>query len=304
MKLLITGATGLIGRHIRAICKEKAYSVHYLTRDPDKIEDHPDYKGFLWDPDKGQIDKRCFKDVDKIIHLAGAPISKRWTKSYRKSILRSRIKSAALLHKVLLKEENQVIQFVSASAIGVYPDSISHLYKESSKEKANDFLGLVVQEWEKTADSFKELGIMVTKMRIGLVLAPQSGMLAELKRTIGNYVGSYLGSGKQWQSWIHIEDLARLFMFVLEEEQEGVFNAVAPNPVKQKNLVKCIAKHMDKPLVLPPAPRPVLRVVLGRMANMVLSSQLVMSEKLEGSGFIFKYTQMENAIKDLISEDQ
>lgn len=300
MKFLITGVTGLIGGNIRSICEEKGYTIHYLTTHRDKIENRPDYKGFFWDPETRQIDKKCLEGVDKIIHLAGANVGQRWTEEHRRNIIASRIKSASLLYSLLKENENQVTQFISASAIGIYPDSISTLYDEFSTEKASDFLGLVVQEWEKAADQFRTMGIGVSKMRIGLVLASKKGLLAELKKTIGNYVGSTLGSGKQWQSWIHVEDVARLFIFIAEEELGGIYNTVAPNPVKQKNLVKCVAKHLNKPLILPPVPKPLLKVVLGNMASMIVSSQLVMNKKLEGSGFIFKYPQLEKAVKDLI----
>jgi len=144
------------------------------------------------------------------------------------------------------------------------------------------------------------LGIAVSKIRIGLVLSHDAGFLAELKKTIKYYIGSPLGSGSQWQSWIHIKDVARLFLYVAEEELDGIFNAVAPNPVNQKNLVKCIAEKMEKPLFLPPVPSPVLKLVLGAMANMITSSPLVVSKRLQGTDFRFEYMQVEKAIEDLI----
>lgn len=300
MKLLVTGATGLIGSQFCELCKEKGYAINYLTTHKGKIEDKPDYKGFYWNPENGEIDPECLEGVDKIIHFAGASVAQRWTKKHRKEILSSRIKTANLLRDLLSKKENQVTQFISASAIGIYPSSLSKLYDESSKEEADDFLGLVVQEWEKEADEFRQLGVGVSKLRIGLVLSADSGFLAEIKNPIKYYVGSALGSGNQWQSWIHIEDLASLFLFVAEEELEGVFNAVAPNPVKQKYLINCIAKALKKPILLPPVPGFLLKTALGDMATVITSSQLVVSERWEGEGFVFKYTQVQSAIRDLV----
>lgn len=300
MKLLITGATGLIGKHICEICRNRSYEVNYLTTSQEKIKNKSNFHGFYWNPAQDKIDTSCIEGVDKIIHLAGANIVKPWTKSYREQIINSRIDSANLLYKLLSEEENEVTQFISASAIGIYPSSISHLYDESSTEKADDFLGKVVQKWEISADQFKHLGIGVSKIRIGLVLAQEGGFLQAIKKPINNYVGSCLGSGKQWQSWIHIEDLAHLFVYVAEEEQGGVFNAVAPQPVKQKNMVKSVAKYLDKPLFLPAIPESVLHLILGDRATMILASQLVQSKRLFNIGFTFKFHHLEKAIHDLL----
>lgn len=300
MKLLITGVTGLIGSHIRKLCEEKNYTIHYLTTRKEKIENQPHYKGFYWNPETGEIEEDCIIGVDKIIHLSGASIAKRWTKNYRKEIISSRIKTASLLYDLLKEKENQVSQFISASAIGIYPSSKSKLYDEFSEDKADDFLGLVVQEWEKSADKFSELGIEVAKLRIGLVLSKNHGFLAEIKKPVQYFVGSSLGSGKQWQSWIHIDDLARLFLFAVENDLEGVFNAVAPNPVMQKYLIKSIAQTLKKTILLPPVPEFVLKTALGEMANLITSSQLVVSKHWGNSKFIFRHTQVEGAIKDLL----
>src|SRR5699024_10143109 len=130
MKLLITGATGMIGSHIRRVCEENGHTINYLTTDASKITKSDSYTGFYWNPESGEIDEKCLKDVDKIIHLAGASVSHRWTKKHRKKILSSRIQTGDLLYDLLAKHENQVTQLVSASAIGVYPDSISKMYDE------------------------------------------------------------------------------------------------------------------------------------------------------------------------------
>ncbi len=295
--------TGLIGSHLKRLCEDRGISIHYLTRRPKQIIQESQCKGFYWNPKTGEIDEECLAGVNKIVHLAGARVSKRWTRKQKAAIRSSRKQTGELLYTLLAKNNHEVTQFLSASAIGIYPSSLSRLYTEKSPERSDDFLGQVAREWEYTADRFEELGVDVTKVRIGLVLAPDGGLLTLLKKTINGYMGACLGSGKQWQSWIHIEDLTELFLYLLNNQMEGVFNGVAPNPVKQRYLLKSIAKVLHRPMLLPPVPASVLKMTLGEMATMILSSQLVVSEKLEQSHFIFRYTQIDKALNDLLQNN-
>lgn len=302
MKLLITGATGLIGEALQKACNERGYVINYLTTSRDKIKHTRNYKGFYWNPETGEIDEDCIKGVDKIIHLAGKTIAQRWTKKAQKAIISSRIKSTNLLYELVSKNENQITQIISASAIGIYPDSISHLYDENSPERSKDFLGIVVQEWEKSVDRFKELGLIVSKVRTGVVLSNKGGFLNELVTPIKLYAGSTFGSGKQWISWIHIKDVARIYLFIAEHEHDGIFNATTPNPVKQKNMIQAIAKQLNKKIILPGIPAFALKAALGKMAAVLLGSQLVISKRLDELGFKFHYVQVKSALKDLLSE--
>ena len=300
MKVLITGATGLVGTEIAKQCREEGISVHYLTTSKDKIEHKNNYKGFYWNPKKGEIDKNCLKGVSKIINLAGSSIAKRWTKENKKVILESRIQSLQTLHKLLSENNHTIDQLVSASAIGVYPSSLQRLYDEESSEAANNFLGEVVTKWENEADKFSDLGIEVAKIRIGIVLSEQGGALPKISKPVKYYVGAPLGSGKQWQSWIHLEDLAGIFMHAIQKNLEGVYNAVAPNPVSNKKLTRCIASKMEKPLILPKVPGFILKVLLGDMAAIVLHSQLVSNKKIEASGYRYKFTHIDLALENLV----
>jgi len=300
MRVLITGATGLIGSKISRICREKGIEVHYLTTSKDKLENKPDYKGFYWDPDEDEIDSKAINGVEAIINLVGASIAERWTPEQKEKIIKSRTETANLLYKCLQENEHQVNHLVSASAIGVYPSSLEKLYTEDDQGVDDSFVGKVVVKWEEAVDNFKDIGIEVAKIRIGLVLAKNGGMLEKLKEPVNFNVGSPLGSGKQWQSWIHIEDITGIFMFAIENRLTGVYNAVAPNPVTNKELVNELATQMGKPVWLPNVPKVALKLVLGEMAHLVLSSQLVSSDKIEQEGYSFKYVNLTKALEDLI----
>ena len=299
MRVLITGATGLIGSELSSLCRENGIQVNYLTTDKSKIKKEETYKGFYWDPKNEQIEKGCIEGVKTIIHLAGASIAEPWSNSYKKKILKSRTETAALLYKTLKENEHQVENFISASAIGVYPSSEQKLYSEDDEVVADNFIGEVVRKWEAAADEFENLGLDVAKIRVGLVLAEDGGMLEKIKKPISLNMGAALGSGKQWQSWIHIEDLAGIFFFAIKNELTGVYNAVAPNPVTNKELTKELARKMGKSIWLPNVPKFALKGLLGEMSQIVLSSQLVSSKKIEEVGYNFKYTNLSRALADL-----
>jgi uncharacterized protein (TIGR01777 family) len=300
MKVLITGATGLVGSEIVKLCQKENIAVNYLTTSKEKIKTEPGYQGFYWDPKKGEIEKGCLEGVHKIINLVGASVSKPWTSSHKKAILNSRVESANLLLKTLKNNSHQITQIVSASAIGIYPDSLTTLYHEDFPGKADNFLGEVVVKWEQAVDQFERIGLEVAKIRIGLVLSKKGGALEQIKKPIENYVGAPLGSGKQWQSWIHLEDLARIFIFAVQKNLDGIYNGVASNPISNKELTVAIAQQLKKPLILPNVPEFALKMALGERSALVLASQLVSSDKLEALGFMFHYNHIEPALKDLL----
>tara|TARA_R110002050_G_scaffold1281_1_gene9175 strand:- start:64523 stop:65449 length:927 start_codon:yes stop_codon:yes gene_type:complete len=297
MTVLITGATGLVGTAIVAECHRNNIAVNYLTTSKNKIVSRANYKGFYWNPDTSEIDLKCFKDVSAIINLAGASISKRWTDANKESILSSRINSLKTLHAGLKKIDSSVIKsFVAASAIGVYPDSLSKFYEEDEQVKIEGFLSEVVNTWENEINKFDEFNFNVAKIRIGLVLSNMGGALPEMVKPIKLYVGAPFGSGKQWQSWIHINDLARMFLFIVDNELNGVFNGVAPNPVTNEKLTKKVAAILGTSILLPNIPASVLKLLLGEMSILLLSSQRVSHKKIAEEGFVFDYQNICNAL--------
>lgn len=300
MHILITGATGLIGSKLVEACLVEGYTVHYLTTRKSKIKTLSNCKGFYWNPESGEIDAAAIKNVTAIVHLAGASISKRWTKQNKKIIVESRTQSATLLFDTLRQHSHDVERYISASGIGIYPSSFTKLYTEENTDVDDSFLGEVVVAWEAAADKFKLLGIDVTKVRTGLVLGRNGGALPLLKAPISKGFGAVLGSGRQWQSWIHIDDMVEVYLSILKHEWEGIFNAVAPNPVTNKKLTKQIAVVLNKRLWLPSVPEFVLKIILGEMSTLVLQGQLVSSKKLEENGFTFQYFNIESALQDLL----
>ncbi|MBL7472277.1 TIGR01777 family protein [Robertkochia sp. 1368] len=303
MRILITGATGLVGTAITELCHARGYQVNYLTTRKEKLSQDPAYRGFLWDPSRGAIDTECFAGVHAVINLAGASIAKRWTDSYKKTVLQSRVDSLETLHKGMKDSGNKIPLMVTASAIGVYPSSFTTYYEEEEEGAvANTFLGEVVAAWEKAADVFTASGTRVAKVRIGLVLSADDGALPQMVKPVQMYAGAAFGSGEQWQSWIHIRDLAGIFMHLLENEAEGVYNGVAPNPVTQNKLMQAIAKVVNKPLWLPNIPEWFIKMVLGEMSSVLLESQRVSSKKVEVEGYVFKYPNLMPALQDILQE--
>ncbi len=299
MKVLITGATGLIGSELTHLCETHAMEVHFLTTDPSKAI--KEKGGFLWDPQRGTIELDCFKGVEAIVHLAGATVAKSWTKRYKRKILESRVASTELLVSSLREiEDHKTKHVICASAISIYPSSPTHYFTEEEAEVDGSFLSEVAQKWEAAADGFSKLGVPTAKVRIGLVLSGRGGVLPSMCKPVKNFVGAAFGSGEQWQSWIHIQDLARIFHFLLEKKAEGVFNGVSPNPVPQQKLIQSIAKVLKRPLLLPNIPKGLARMVLGERSYLVFASQRVSSKKIESAGFRFEFMNLENALRDLL----
>jgi uncharacterized protein (TIGR01777 family) len=301
MTVLITGATGLIGQEIVKQCHSEGINVHYLTTSKSKLNTESNYKGFYWNPNNNDIDHTCFEGVSAIINMVGASISKRWTDDYKKEILESRTKTAALLQNTIKTHNYKIEQVVSASAIGIYPTSLTNYYDETHKVVSSSFLGEVVEQWETAIDGFKSLGCSVAKIRIGLVLAEKGGALPEIVKPIKFGAGAAFGNGKQWQSWIHVEDLASLFVYALQHKLEGVYNGVAPNAVSNKELTKVAASVLSRPLILPNIPKFAMKLALGEMHMLLFESQRVSSQKIEAEGFHFKYANLKPALEDLLS---
>lgn len=306
MKVLITGATGLVGSALTKLCFQDGIAVNYLTTSKNKIKSAPNYQGFYWNTKTDELDEACFDGVDTIIHLAGASIAQRWTPEHKKTIFESRITTARLLYSALSRKRSKnetvsVKHFISASAVGGYPSSLTKTYDEKYPEYAKGFLGEVVEEWEKAAVEFQKLDIKTARVRTGIILDKKDGALPKIMQPVKYGAGAPLGNGKQWQSWIHIEDMAGIYMYILKNGLTGIYNGVAPYPVTNKQLTQVVADNLGKPMILPSVPKFILKIMLGDMATIVLESQQVSARKIKEEGYTFKYPTIEEAIDNLLS---
>ncbi len=302
MKVLITGATGLIGTHLSNLLLSNGIHINYLTTDKDKIKSMPSFHGFYWNPEQCIIDESALIGVDAIIHLAGATITKKWSDSYKQEILHSRILSGNLLYKILKENPHQVKQIISASGISVYPSHMDQNYDESFTDYADDFLGNVVEKWENSVRLFNKIGVSTCYLRTGLVLAEESTALQSLVKPISMGVGAVFGSGNQWQSWIHIEDAVKIYYFALTNHLSGIYNVVAPQPVTNKKFVNAIAKQLGKRIILPNIPQFLVQPFVGEMASLLYDSQKVDASKIISEGYKFRFTEVEEALKDLLAD--
>lgn len=296
--ILITGASGLIGTALSDVLNNQRYHVAHLSRSPRSGK----APTFVWDVDKNFIDPEAFKTTDTIIHLAGAGIAdKRWTIARKRELLESRTKSTHLLYQELKKGNHQIKTFIAASAIGYYgfDDPDKTFTEESAAGK--DFLATVVRKWEDEVDRIASLNIRVVKIRIGIVLSEKGGALKEIVKPVKYFVGAPLGTGKQYLSWIHLDDLCAVFLKALEDEQmKGAYNATGPYAVTNRELTNTIAKVLKRPLILHAVPAFVLKLALGEMADLVLKGSKVSSKKIQNAGFVFKFPTLEGALKDLL----
>ncbi|MGB1205727.1 MAG: TIGR01777 family oxidoreductase [Chitinophagales bacterium] len=295
--ILITGGSGLVGTHLTEILLEKGYQVSHLSR---RKAEKKGITVYQWNVNDGFIEEEAIAKADCIVHLAGAGVAdSRWTDARKKVIIDSRVKSSALLHQYLSKKKNKVTSFIGASAIGFYGDRGNELLAETAS-KGNDFLSKTTQLWEESSDKIESLNIRRVLLRIGIVLSLKGGALPKTAFPLHFCIGSYFGNGQQFYSWIHIDDLCKMFVFAIENEHlKGIFNAVAPNPVTNKTFVRNIGEAMNKKNILLPTPSFAMRLLLGEMSSIVLNGSKVSAEKIQNTGFQFEHKFLKMALGKL-----
>ncbi len=292
-KILISGGSGLLGSHLIHFLKSRTIASSMLSRK--KRGSAVD--SYHWDPEQMTIDSEAFDNCSSIIHLAGAGIAdKRWTAERKKQILNSRVRSTNLLFESLKNRTHSIQTIVSASAIGIYGDGAATWKKEETNIDRG-FLQDTCVAWENSVRRFEELGIRVVILRIGVVLTPEGGALPQMALPVKLFVGAPLGSGNQFISWIHIDDLTRVFLSAIEESSmSGVYNAVSSNPVSNKEFYQALAAKLGRPLWPIHVPAFLMRLLLGEKSEIVLTGQRVSNDKLLKSGFSFNYETIDQAL--------
>jgi len=297
--VLITGAGGMVAQQLANQLKQ-SYSVRFLTRNANKSNE------FQWDIKNNKIDPIAFQDVNHIVHLAGASVAKkRWTKKRKKQIVASRVDSASLIQRELIRQNRVVDSFISASAIGFYGSKTTNeIYSEDSPS-GNDFLSDVCRKWELAAKSFENNNVAkrVSTLRFGMVLSKQGGILKIIKPLTKFYLSAAFGHGMQYIPWIHIADLCNMINHILDNKSfSGIVNAVAPEHITNNELIQVIAKTMNRAVILPNIPKFIIRFVLGEMSCLFIEGNKVSSDKIRSLGFIFKYNKYNDALYNLINE--
>ena len=304
--IIISGGSGLIGSNLTRHLLDRNHDVVILTREKNKTSEDKRIQYSFWDVKKQVVDVELINKADHIIHLAGAGVmDKKWTAEYKKEIVNSRTKSAELLINSIDKNTPRLRSFISASAIGYYgPDQNPLPHKDGFIETdlpAPGFLGETCVLWEASSEPVKQSGIRLVKFRTGIVLANGGGALQEFKTPLKFGVAPIFGNGKQIISWIHIDDLCRMYCDAIENDfMQGVYNAVAPEPVSQKKFMIKLGEKVKNRFFTPMhIPHFMLKLILGKRSIEILKSATVSNKKIKASGFTFLYPSLDAALDDL-----
>lgn len=302
MRVVLTGGTGFIGSRLCERLVFRGHEVIVLTRDASRSRDHlhPKVRVESWAEGAPRWES-LVDGAAGLLNLAGESIAQRWTAGAKERIVRSRVAATERLFTAVEKAKVRPRVLVSASAVGYYgPRGDEELTEEAAP--GADFLAETCLKWEEAARRFEGLGLRVVRIRTGLVLAPDGGALARMLLPFKAFAGGPLGSGRQWVSWIHRDDLVELFVFVLEHpDVSGVLNGTAPSPVTMGQLGKALGRALGRPSFLP-VPEPILKVALGEMSTLLLEGQRVVPAHARSLGFSFRFPDIGPALQDLVGD--
>ncbi len=300
MRVLITGVTGFIGSRLAEVLAADGHEVWGLSRNPDKARQRVPQltEAFAWNPVAQLPPGNAFTDVDAVVHLAGELVAGRWTAKKKQRIEDSRVLGTRNLVKAFEQASRPAV-LVSTSAIGYYGDrGDSELTEDGGP--AHDFLAGVCQAWETEAEKAAALGVRVVIVRTGIVLALGGGALKEMLLPFKMGVGGPMGSGKQWWSWIHRDDLIGIHLRAIgDDAMSGIYNGTAPNPMQQGDFAKVLGKVLHRPAFVP-TPAFALKLALGGFASELLTSKRVIPERLLKAGFEFQYPELEPALRQAL----
>lgn len=297
MKIAISGGTGFIGQSLCTHLASKGHTIYVLTRSS-KPSVQPNIEYIKWSADETVFP---IPSIDAFINLGGESISSgRWTEKKKTQIIESRVFTTQGILRQLSALPKYPKTFINASAIGYYGTSLTHTFTEHDTRNGEDFLAATVMRWENEAKKAKDLGMRTVLTRFGIVLG-EGGALPKMTLPYQFFAGGTLGSGQQWVSWVHIDDVSKMIAFALENEQiEGPLNITAPHPVRMKEFGKTIAKVLHKPHWIP-APSFALKLALGEMSTLVLEGQKVLPEKAMHNGYVHSYDNLEKALTTILT---
>lgn len=295
--VLVTGASGMIGRALCRALKSRGYSVRSLTRSKEFVGQGV----FYWDPLKGDLDPEALRGVAAIVHLAGESISQRWTPSAREAILKSRVLGTRTLVEAV-EAADCGADLISSSGINFYGSDVGYL-PDGCEGSGRGFLSEVCQKWEAEANVLRRRGNRVVTLRTGVVLNRKGGALARLLPAFQWGLGGRVGSGKQWMSWIELNDLIEVILWAIGEDFDGPLNAVAPEPVQNEQFVSALGSVLKRPTICP-LPECMVQLIFGTMGEeTVLADIGVRPEVLKGAGFIWRCPEIRSALIQSLDSD-
>ncbi|HTM49722.1 MAG TPA: TIGR01777 family oxidoreductase [Bryobacteraceae bacterium] len=298
MNITITGATGFVGRRLIARLGEEPHQLHVLARSTAVRFGDTAVWISRWDPEKEDPPEESLINADAVVHLAGEPVAQRWTPEAKKRILDSRVQGTRRLVNALSTRSKRPAALICSSAVGIYGSRGGEVLTESSAP-GSGFLADVCKEWEEQARLAESLGIRVARIRTGIVLGKGGGALRKMLPPFKAFLGGRIGSGDQWMSWIHIDDLVGIISHALRNPISGAFNGTAPNPVTNAEFTRQLASVLGRPAVFP-VPGFALKALFGEMAEMLLGGQKALPRAAEAAGYKFRYRDLEPALADIL----
>ena len=301
-EVLIAGGSGLIGRRLSEVLLQSGYKVSIITRSASNIPP-VGIKEYIWDPNKGILPDEAILNADYVVNLSGATIGKRWTQTYKKELIRSRVEATTLLAEKLNTLPHNVMSLLNISGLGYYGNNYNTILDENSPPNS-EFISQICQQWEGAARLLNQETVKLFILRLATVVSGRGGAVPQMAGPIKLFVGAALGEGTQCLPWVHIDDVCHAILVCIENpEKAGTYNIVSPQLNTNKEITRTIANHFHRPLILPNIPGCVLRLMFGGFAESLTGSLKVSSDKIQKAGFAFQFPELKGAIEDVYARN-